>query len=147
MRRGQALLPNCAVAARGQLGLPVSMCSEELCAERLLPSSAVTDEPVSLIPVLQTMIRARTRPILKHMKQDVLRWLASLWTVGPGLVIAARVRPLFMGWAFVGLTVGSLTWIVAGYLADDHALIAQNVVITLINCLGIYRWLIWKGKA
>jgi hypothetical protein len=81
------------------------------------------------------------------MKHDVIRWLAALWTVGPGLVIAARVRPLFMGWAFVGLTVGSLTWILTGYLTDDHALIAQNVVITLINCLGIYRWLIWRGKA
>src|SRR5436189_6004044 len=56
MRRGQALLPNCAVTPRNQLGLPVSICSEELCAERLLPNSAVTDEPVSLIPVLQAMI-------------------------------------------------------------------------------------------
>jgi hypothetical protein len=51
-----------------------------------------------------------------------------------------------MGWAFVGLTVGSLLWVAAGYLAEDLALIAQNVVITLINCLGIYRWLVWKGK-
>jgi hypothetical protein len=30
--------------------------------------------------------------------------------------------------------------------AQDLALIAQNVVVTLINCLGIYRWLVWKGK-
>jgi hypothetical protein len=62
-------------------------------------------------------------------------------------VIAARVRPLLMGWAFVGLTVGSLLWIVVGYLSKDYALLAQNVVITLINTLGIYRWLMWKGKA
>jgi hypothetical protein len=79
--------------------------------------------------------------------QETLRRLASLWVIGPGLVIAARVRPLLMGWAFVGLTVGSLLWIVVGYLSKDYALLAQNVVITLINTLGIYRWLMWKGKA
>jgi hypothetical protein len=44
------------------------------------------------------------------------------------------------------LAVGPLLWIVAGYLATDYALIAQNVAITLINLFGIYRWLIWKGK-
>ena len=81
------------------------------------------------------------------MTQDVLRWLGSIMTMGPGLVIAARVRPRLMGWAFVGLTVGSLIWILAGYLVADYPLIAQNVAITLINIFGIYRWLIWKGKA
>jgi hypothetical protein len=78
--------------------------------------------------------------------QGFLRWFGFVMTMIPGLVIAARVRPRFMGWAFVGLTVGSLSWMVAGYLAADYALIAQNVAITLINLFGIYRWLIWKGK-
>jgi hypothetical protein len=81
------------------------------------------------------------------MTQEVLRWLASIMTMGPGLVIAARVRPVLMGWAFVGLTIGALIWTLAGYLASDYPLVAQNVAITLINTLGIYRWLIWKGKA
>jgi hypothetical protein len=81
------------------------------------------------------------------MRQDVLRWLASFWTIAPGIVIAARVRPLLMGWTFVGLTLGAVIWIIAGYLAGDYALLAQNVAIAIINFLGIYRWLIWKGKA
>jgi hypothetical protein len=51
-----------------------------------------------------------------------------------------------MGWAFVGLTAGSLLGAVAGFLANDHALIAQSCAITLTNFFGIYRWLIWKGK-
>ena len=70
--------------------------------------------------------------------------------LGLGATRANKRAPLLailMGWAFVGLTLGSLIWIVAGYLASDYALVAQNVAITLINCLGIYRWLIWKGKA
>ncbi len=77
----------------------------------------------------------------------VFRWCASLLTILPGIVIAARVRPLWMGWAFVALTAGALTWIVVASVAQDYALLAQNIAITVINCLGIYRWLIWKGNA
>ncbi|HEX9321905.1 MAG TPA: hypothetical protein VF913_07265 [Xanthobacteraceae bacterium] len=79
--------------------------------------------------------------------QEILRWLGSAMTLGSGLVIAARVRPRLMGWAFVGLTIGSLAWVVAGYGVADYPLVAQNIGITLINMFGIYRWLIWKGKA
>jgi len=81
------------------------------------------------------------------MSQEALRWLAAFWTIAPGLVIAARVRPILMGWAFVGLIIGSLNWIVAGYLSSDYPLVAQSVAITLINSLGIYRWLVWKETA
>jgi hypothetical protein len=79
--------------------------------------------------------------------EELLRWMASLFTVGPGIVIAARVRPRLMGWAFVALSVGSMIWILVAYAAADYALLIQNVAITLINTLGIYRWLIWKGRA
>lgn len=33
-----------------------------------------------------------------------------------------------------------------GYVSGEYALMAQNIVLTLINLFGIYRWLIWKGK-
>jgi hypothetical protein len=79
--------------------------------------------------------------------QESLRWCASVLTVLPGLVIAARVRAQWVGWAFVALTVGAVTWIVVAYLAKDYALLSQNVAIALINVLGIYRWLIWKESA
>ena len=78
--------------------------------------------------------------------QEILRWCASVLTIVPGLVIAARVRPRWTGLAFVALTIGALTWITVAYLSKDYALLSQNVAITLINTFGIYRWLIWKGK-
>ena len=77
---------------------------------------------------------------------EVLRWVASVITMGAGLVLAARVRPRLTGWAFVVLTLASLIWVGIGYLSGEYALMAQNIVITLINVFGIYRWLIWKGK-
>lgn len=77
---------------------------------------------------------------------EVLRWIASATTMGAGLVLAARVRPRLIGWAFVVLTLGSLIWIGIALLSQEFALMAQNIVLTLINVFGIYRWLIWKGK-
>jgi hypothetical protein len=77
---------------------------------------------------------------------EILRWIASVITMGAGLVLAARVRPRLIGWAFVVLAVGSLIWVGVGYLNGEYALMAQNLVLTLINLFGIYRWLIWKGK-
>jgi hypothetical protein len=78
--------------------------------------------------------------------QEILRWCASLLTILPGLVIAARVRPRWTGWAFVALTIGAITWTAVAYVAKDYALLSQNVAITLINIIGIYRWLIWKER-
>jgi hypothetical protein len=80
------------------------------------------------------------------MTAEVLRWIASLSTMGASLVLAARVRPTLMGWSFVVLTVGAVIWIVIGYLTEEYALLAQNAVLSLINVFGVYRWLIWKGK-
>ncbi|WP_036054921.1 hypothetical protein [Bradyrhizobium sp. URHD0069] len=77
---------------------------------------------------------------------DILRWAASVSTIGAGLILAARVRPRITGCAFVVLSGASIIWIVIGYLTAEYALMVQNVVVTLINLFGIYRWLIWKGK-
>ena len=83
---------------------------------------------------------------MKLLDPEVLRWIASVSTMGAGLVLAARVRPRLMGWAFVVLTLGSIIWVGIGYLTKEYALMAQNAVITVINVFGIYRWLIWKGE-
>jgi hypothetical protein len=78
--------------------------------------------------------------------QEVLRWVASAGTMGAGLVLAARVRPPLIGWAFVVLTATAFIWIVIGYVKAEYALMAQNIATAAINIFGIYRWLIWKGR-
>lgn len=77
---------------------------------------------------------------------EILRWVATVGTIGAGLVLAARAQPRTTGWAFVVLSGASVIWIVVGYLTGEYALMVQNVVVTLINLFGVYRWLIWKGK-
>ena len=66
--------------------------------------------------------------------QELLRWCDSLLTILPRTVIAARVRPSWTGWAFVALTAGALTWVAVASFAQDYALLAQNIAITIINC-------------
>jgi hypothetical protein len=41
---------------------------------------------------------------------------------------------------------GFLIWIAIAYISREYALMAQNIVLTLTNVFGIYRWLIWKGN-
>ncbi|KRQ98201.1 hypothetical protein CQ12_29635 [Bradyrhizobium jicamae] len=77
---------------------------------------------------------------------EILRWMATAGTIGAGLVLAARAKPRTTGWAFVVLSGASAIWIVVGYLTAEYALMVQNMVVTLINIFGVYRWLIWKGK-
>jgi len=78
--------------------------------------------------------------------EETLRWVAATFTIVPGLLIAARLPSVVVGWAFVGLTVGSLVWVAVASWSHDDALLVQNLVITAINGLGIYRWLVWKQK-
>jgi hypothetical protein len=78
---------------------------------------------------------------------EILSWCAFLLTILPGIVIAARLGARWTGWAFVALTAGALAWIAVAFLAQNYALLAQNIAVVVINGLGIYRWLIWKGNA
>jgi hypothetical protein len=41
---------------------------------------------------------------------DIVRWAASVGTIGAGLILAARVRPRITGWAFVVLSGASIIW-------------------------------------
>ncbi len=77
---------------------------------------------------------------------ELFRWVASGLTIGPGILIAARLRPRIVGWSFVALTLGSLVWIFVAFRAADYALLVRNIAISIINTLGIYRWLIWQGR-
>ena len=46
------------------------------------------------------------------------------------------------GWGFILFLVSSVSWTVAGMMMREHSLILLNAVFTVINVLGIYRWLI-----
>ena len=78
---------------------------------------------------------------------DVIQWAATLSAIIAASLIAAHLSQKVTGWAFVIFTASSLLWIWFAAAEDDHGLLVQNLVLTAINLLGIYRYLIRKKPA
>lgn len=77
---------------------------------------------------------------------DVVQWTASLSAVLAASLIAAHISTRATGIAFVIFTASSLLWIWFAAVEDDHGLLAQNVALTAINLLGVYRYLIRRKR-
>lgn len=75
---------------------------------------------------------------------DELRWLATIAGITAAIMVSANLGRLVTGWGFVVFTVSSVSWMVVGYQNEGNALLTQNGVLTAINIVGIYRWLIWR---
>lgn len=76
---------------------------------------------------------------------DLVQWTATLAAILAASLIAAHIGQKVTGWAFVVFTVSSLLWVWFAAAEDDHGLLVQNLVLTAINLLGVYRYLI-RGK-
>jgi hypothetical protein len=76
------------------------------------------------------------------MSVELIRWTASIAGIFAAIMVAANIRPIVTGLGFVVFTLSSVCWIVAGYTEDLPSLILQNVVLTVINVIGIWRWLV-----
>ncbi|PQA85641.1 hypothetical protein [Hyphococcus luteus] len=78
---------------------------------------------------------------------DVIQWTASLSAIVAASLIAAHISQKVTGIAFIIFTASSLMWVYFGAAENDHGLVVQNVVLTGINLLGIYRYLIRSKPA
>ena len=57
------------------------------------------------------------------------------------MVTAANLGARVTGWGFVVFTLGSVCWSIVGIGTGQINLIASNGFLTLVNILGIWRWL------
>lgn len=73
---------------------------------------------------------------------QTLEWYASIAGMIAALMIAWNHSRRVSGWGFILFTSCSIAWVTYGLLAGEDALAVQNVVLTVINLLGIYRYLI-----
>ena len=76
--------------------------------------------------------------------ETFLEWSAAIGTMIAAATIAADIGRRATGWAFVLFSVVAVIWMIAGYLADTSALIAQNGVLLLINLWGVWQYLVQK---
>lgn len=57
------------------------------------------------------------------------------------MMTAANLGARVTGWGFVVFTVGSIAWSIIGFSSGQTNLLATNGFLTLVNLVGIWRWL------
>ena len=72
---------------------------------------------------------------------DIAGWIAPIATMIAAMMTAANLGARVTGWGFVVFTVGSISWSIIGYASGQTNLIATNLFLTLVNVVGIWRWL------
>ena len=68
-------------------------------------------------------------------------WVATGTTILAACLTASNLGSRITGYGFIIFTIGSIAWFTTGLLTGQPALIGTNVVMTLLNAFGVYRWL------
>jgi PRC-barrel domain len=72
---------------------------------------------------------------------DSISWIATIATIIAASMTAANLGSRVTGYGFAVFLVGSLAWLATGLLSDQPALVWTNIVLTILNIFGIWRWL------
>lgn len=72
---------------------------------------------------------------------DTISWIATIATILAASMTAANLGSRITGYGFCVFLVGSLCWLSAGLMTGQPALVWTNAVLTVLNILGIWRWL------
>src|SRR5919107_6216540 len=73
--------------------------------------------------------------------QDIVSWVATVATITAALMTASNLGPRITGYGFGVFTVGSVAWLALGLMTGQRALVWTNIVLTVLNLFGIWRWL------
>jgi hypothetical protein len=71
----------------------------------------------------------------------ILRTFAAVTTVLAAALVAAIWNARITVAGFVIFIVASLAWLADGWRESKASLVIQNVILLLINALGVWRWL------
>jgi hypothetical protein len=72
---------------------------------------------------------------------DTISWVATVATIVAASMTAANLGSRITGFGFVVFTFGALCWIAVGIATQQSALLWTNVVLTVLDIFGIWRWL------
>lgn len=72
---------------------------------------------------------------------DLAGWVAPAATMIAAMMTAANLGPRITGWGFIVFTVGSIAWTTIGILEGPTNLVVANSFLTVVNLVGIWRWL------
>jgi membrane protein implicated in regulation of membrane protease activity len=72
---------------------------------------------------------------------DTISWVATIATILAATMTASNLGSRVTGYGFAVFTVGALCWIAVGALTHQPALLWTNVVLTVLDIFGVWRWL------
>jgi hypothetical protein len=72
---------------------------------------------------------------------DSISWVATIATIVAASMTASNLGSRVTGYGFVVFTFGALCWIAVGVMTQQPALLWTNVVLTVLDLFGIWRWL------
>ncbi|GGC98385.1 hypothetical protein GCM10011342_04150 [Aquisalinus flavus] len=79
-----------------------------------------------------------------HMTESLLEWSATITGIFAAVTVSLNLGARITGLGFIVFTVSSVCWVVVALLSSETPLAIQNGVLFVINCVGIYRYLIFK---
>jgi len=72
---------------------------------------------------------------------DIISWVATVATIVAAFMTASNLGTRITGYGFCIFLAGSLSWLATGLLTQQPALVWTNIVLTVLNIFGIWRWL------
>ena len=71
----------------------------------------------------------------------ILRTIAACTTIVAAAMVAANINARITVAGFAIFTVASIAWLTDGWFESKSSLVIQNVILLVINVLGVWRWL------
>ncbi|MEP9401655.1 PRC-barrel domain containing protein [Sphingomonas sp. VNH70] len=72
---------------------------------------------------------------------EIAGWVAPAATMIAAMMTAANLGARVTGWGFVVFSVGSVAWTIVGLSSGQTNLVLSNGFLTIVNLIGIWRWL------
>lgn len=91
---------------------------------------------------MKLALQARVR--LGMEAGEIFRWTATVTGVVAAMMVSFDFGRRVTGYGFAVFVVSSVCWVISGVLAGMPSLYVLNGVLFVINCIGVYRWLIRK---
>jgi len=77
---------------------------------------------------------------------DMVGWIASIATMIAAMMTASNLGARVTGWGFAVFLIGSICWTIVAAVTGQHYLLWSNLFLTLVNVVGIWRWLGRRAK-
>jgi hypothetical protein len=78
--------------------------------------------------------------------ENIAGWVAPVATMLAAMITAANLGTRITGWGFVVFLVGSVSWVIVAVGSGQANLLWSNLFLTVVNVVGIWRWLGRQAK-